>query len=156
MRTCLFFPRLRNTLELIWQKKKRWCYQEDIPNIPACPYQRILFWMFWACLSIGLPVSACRWYSRNDNVLSFCLSGGVCAEVRRPCRFLVLINPQSGKGQAQAMFNNHIQHMLQEADITYTLQITGEDMHRDACKYCKTQSYFYHDICFLVVANYLF
>ncbi|KAI5108665.1 sphingosine kinase 1 [Silurus meridionalis] len=52
-------------------------------------------------------------------------TGSVCEDVRRPCRFLVLINPQSGKGQAQALFNNHVQRMLQEADITYTLQITG-------------------------------
>ncbi|KAB5584634.1 hypothetical protein PHYPO_G00109760 [Pangasianodon hypophthalmus] len=60
---------------------------------------------------------------------SFRRSGGVCAEVRRPRRFLVLINPQSGKGQAQALFNTHVQHMLQEADITYTLQITERQNH---------------------------
>ncbi|KAF7711072.1 sphingosine kinase 1-like [Silurus meridionalis] len=56
-------------------------------------------------------------------------TGSVCADVRRPCRFLVLINPQSGKGQAQALFNNHVQRMLQEADITYTLQITERQNH---------------------------
>ncbi|XP_017337775.1 sphingosine kinase 1 isoform X1 [Ictalurus punctatus] len=69
-----------------------------------------------------------RW-ARAIRQGSFRRPGGVCAEVRRPCRFLVLINPQSGKGQAQAMFNNHIQHMLQEADITYTLQITERQNH---------------------------
>ncbi|KAI5613734.1 sphingosine kinase 1, partial [Silurus asotus] len=56
-------------------------------------------------------------------------TGSVCADVRRPCRFLVLINPQSGKGQAKALFNNHVQCMLQEADITYTLQITERQNH---------------------------
>lgn len=69
--------------------------------------------------------------SRNDAVLvCVCVSGGDCVELRRPSRFLVLINPQSGKGQALARFNNHVQHMLQEADITYTLQITGEVTRR--------------------------
>ncbi|KAK3574698.1 hypothetical protein QTP86_014565 [Hemibagrus guttatus] len=49
--------------------------------------------------------------------------------MRTPRRFLVLINPQSGKGQALALFNNHVQHMLQEADITYTLQVTEHQNH---------------------------
>ncbi|KAM9482235.1 sphingosine kinase 1-like [Clarias gariepinus] len=61
-----------------------------------------------------------RCYRRTD---------GVCAEVRRPSRFLVLINPQSGKGQALALFNTHVQHMLQEADVTYKLQITERQNH---------------------------
>ncbi|KAF4080266.1 hypothetical protein AMELA_G00168390 [Ameiurus melas] len=69
-----------------------------------------------------------RW-ARAIRQGSFRRPGGVCAEVRRPCRFLVLINPQSGKGQAQPMFNNHIQHMLQEADITYTIKITERQNH---------------------------
>ncbi|XP_060774634.1 sphingosine kinase 1-like [Neoarius graeffei] len=69
-----------------------------------------------------------RW-ARAIRERSFRRTGGVCAEVRRPCRFLVLINPQSGKGQAQALFNSHVQHMLQEAEITYTLQVTEHQNH---------------------------
>ncbi|XP_060724962.1 sphingosine kinase 2-like isoform X2 [Tachysurus vachellii] len=46
-----------------------------------------------------------------------------------PRRFLVLINPQSGKGQALDLFNNHVKHMLQEANITYTLQVTERQNH---------------------------
>lgn len=72
----------------------------------------------WHCTCLTFSLS---------HSLSVCLTDGVCAEVRRPSRFLVLINPQSGKGQALALFNTHVQHMLQEADVTYKLQITGEN-----------------------------
>ncbi|KAG7327009.1 hypothetical protein KOW79_010410 [Hemibagrus wyckioides] len=69
-----------------------------------------------------------RW-SRAIRHGAYLRTGGVCPEVRRPRRFLVLINPQSGKGQALALFNNHVQHMLEEADITYTLQVTEHQNH---------------------------
>ncbi|KAI3353035.1 hypothetical protein L3Q82_019607 [Scortum barcoo] len=42
----------------------------------------------------------------------------------RPCRMMLLVNPQSGKGQALTLYNNHIQRMLNEAGIPHTLVIT--------------------------------
>uniref|UniRef100_A0A3Q0RKY1 Sphingosine kinase 1 n=1 Tax=Amphilophus citrinellus TaxID=61819 RepID=A0A3Q0RKY1_AMPCI len=33
----------------------------------------------------------------------------------RPCRMMLLVNPQSGKGQALTLYNNHVQRMLNEA-----------------------------------------
>ncbi|TTI92379.1 Sphingosine kinase 1 [Bagarius yarrelli] len=69
-----------------------------------------------------------RW-SRAIRYRAYHRTGGVCADVRRPRRFLVLINPHSGKGQALTLFSNHVQHMLQEADITYTLQVTERQNH---------------------------
>ncbi|XP_026882453.2 sphingosine kinase 1-like [Electrophorus electricus] len=54
---------------------------------------------------------------------------GLCAEVRRPCTFLVLLNPQSGKGQAHTLFTRHVQGILQEAGILYTLIITECQNH---------------------------
>lgn len=59
--------------------------------------------------------------------LSLCLSvaGVVYMEVRRPCRVMILVNPHSGRGQALQLFTGHIQAMLTEASVPYTLVITG-------------------------------
>ncbi|KAM3865057.1 sphingosine kinase 1-like [Diretmus argenteus] len=54
---------------------------------------------------------------------------GVFSEVRRPCRMMLLVNPQSGKGQALALYNNHIQRMLNEAGVPHTLVITERQNH---------------------------
>ncbi|XP_062853023.1 sphingosine kinase 1-like [Trichomycterus rosablanca] len=56
-------------------------------------------------------------------------TGVVVGEIRRLRRLLVLLNPHSGKGQALSLFNNHVQHMLQEAGITYTLVVTEFQNH---------------------------
>ncbi|GAA6080884.1 sphingosine kinase 1 [Tachysurus ichikawai] len=69
-----------------------------------------------------------RW-SRAIRHGSYLRTGGVCSDMTSPRRFLVLINPQSGKGQALALFNNHVKHMLWEANITYTLQVTEHQNH---------------------------
>lgn len=44
----------------------------------------------------------------------------------RPCRALVLLNPQSGAGRALEDFQAVVQPMLAEADIATTVFITGE------------------------------
>lgn len=44
----------------------------------------------------------------------------------RPCRALVLLNPQSGAGRAVEDFQAVVQPMLAEADIATTVFITGE------------------------------
>lgn len=44
----------------------------------------------------------------------------------RPCRALVLVNPQSGAGRALEDFQAVVQPMLAEADIAATVFITGE------------------------------
>ncbi|KAM4604473.1 sphingosine kinase 1-like [Polymixia lowei] len=51
------------------------------------------------------------------------------SEVRRPCRVMLLVNPQSGKGQALALYNSHIQPMLTEAGVPHTLVITERQNH---------------------------
>ncbi|XP_073681357.1 sphingosine kinase 1 [Garra rufa] len=57
------------------------------------------------------------------------------SEVRRPCGVMVLVNPQSGRGQAMALYNGHVQRMLTEADISHTLFITERRNHaRDLVK----------------------
>ncbi|CAB1423645.1 unnamed protein product, partial [Pleuronectes platessa] len=45
-------------------------------------------------------------------------------ELDHPGRMMLLVNPQSGKGQALSLYNNHIQPMLNEAGVPHTLVIT--------------------------------
>ncbi|XP_062244965.1 sphingosine kinase 1-like [Platichthys flesus] len=46
-----------------------------------------------------------------------------------PGRMMLLVNPQSGKGQALSLYNNHIQPMLNEAGVPHTLVITERQNH---------------------------
>ncbi|XP_017283611.1 sphingosine kinase 1-like [Kryptolebias marmoratus] len=55
--------------------------------------------------------------------------GVVYAELRRPCRTMILVNPHSGRGQALPLFNDHVQGMLTEACVPYTLVITEHQNH---------------------------
>ncbi|XP_010776645.1 E2/E3 hybrid ubiquitin-protein ligase UBE2O-like [Notothenia coriiceps] len=51
--------------------------------------------------------------------------GVMMSALSRPSRMMLLVNPQSGKGQALTLYNNHIQRMLNEAGVTHTLVITA-------------------------------
>ncbi|KAL6110247.1 sphk1 [Pungitius sinensis] len=55
--------------------------------------------------------------------------GGAMSVLSRPTRMMLLVNPQSGKGQALTLYNNHIQRMLNEAGVTHTLVITERQNH---------------------------
>uniref|UniRef100_A0A3P9Q6F5 sphingosine kinase n=1 Tax=Poecilia reticulata TaxID=8081 RepID=A0A3P9Q6F5_POERE len=46
-----------------------------------------------------------------------------------PCRILLFVNPQSGKGQALTLYNSHIQRMLNEAGVIHKLIITERQNH---------------------------
>ncbi|TRY95721.1 hypothetical protein DNTS_022121 [Danionella cerebrum] len=48
---------------------------------------------------------------------------------RRSCGVMVLVNPQSGRGQAMALYNTHIQRMLTEAGVPHTLVVTERQNH---------------------------
>ena len=43
-----------------------------------------------------------------------------------PRKIMVLINPHSGPGKAQEIFQSGVARMLEEADISYTMVVTGE------------------------------
>lgn len=47
-------------------------------------------------------------------------------EVPLPRKLLVLINPFSGPGKALQIFQNGVSHMLEEADISFKLVVTGK------------------------------
>ncbi|XP_058510428.1 sphingosine kinase 1 [Solea solea] len=50
-------------------------------------------------------------------------------EVRRPRRVMILVNPHSGRGQALQLFTAHIESMLTEAAVPYSLIITEHQNH---------------------------
>lgn len=54
--------------------------------------------------------------------------GLVMSELSRR-RMMLLVNPQSGRGQALSLYNSHIQRMLHEADVAHTLVITERQNH---------------------------
>uniref|UniRef100_A0A3Q2QU54 sphingosine kinase n=1 Tax=Fundulus heteroclitus TaxID=8078 RepID=A0A3Q2QU54_FUNHE len=63
------------------------------------------------------------------NLLHLPGKGVACTTLRRPCRTMILVNPHSGRGQALQLFTGHIQAMLTEADVPYTLVITEHQNH---------------------------
>ncbi|KAI4832146.1 hypothetical protein KUCAC02_015122, partial [Chaenocephalus aceratus] len=60
--------------------------------------------------------------------------GVMMSALSRPSRMMLLVNPQSGKGQALTLYNNHIQHMLNEAGVTHS------GHHRGSCHQGPTPS----------------
>ncbi|KAG7242390.1 hypothetical protein INR49_023519 [Caranx melampygus] len=63
--------------------------------------------------------------------------GVLMDELSRPCHMMLLVNPQSGKGQALTLYNNHIQRMLNEAGVPHTLVITGKThLHEHTHHFC--------------------
>ncbi|XP_067115793.1 sphingosine kinase 1 [Osmerus mordax] len=67
---------------------------------------------------------------RDSSVRQQHLRNGVeFSEVRRPCRVMLLVNPQSGKGDALSLFTGHVQRMFHEAGIPHTLVITERQNH---------------------------
>uniref|UniRef100_A0A3P9PPX9 sphingosine kinase n=1 Tax=Poecilia reticulata TaxID=8081 RepID=A0A3P9PPX9_POERE len=67
---------------------------------------------------------------RDASVLQAPRRDGVTyTELRRPCRTMILVNPHSGRGQALQLFTGHIQAMLTEASVPYTLVITEHQNH---------------------------
>ncbi|XP_035258818.1 sphingosine kinase 1 [Anguilla anguilla] len=55
--------------------------------------------------------------------------GVLFSQVRQPGRLMVLLNPQSGKGQALSLYTGHVQRMLAEAGVPHTLVITERQNH---------------------------
>ncbi|XP_037331216.2 sphingosine kinase 1 isoform X1 [Pungitius pungitius] len=55
--------------------------------------------------------------------------GVVYTQVRRPCRVMILVNPHSGRGQALQRFSAHVEAMLTEAAVPYTLVTTEHQNH---------------------------
>uniref|UniRef100_A0A3Q2T9Z7 sphingosine kinase n=1 Tax=Fundulus heteroclitus TaxID=8078 RepID=A0A3Q2T9Z7_FUNHE len=55
--------------------------------------------------------------------------GVLLSSLPRPCRLMLFVNPQSGKGQALSLYDNHIRRMFNEAGVIHTLIITERQNH---------------------------
>ncbi|XP_062937291.1 sphingosine kinase 1 isoform X1 [Cynocephalus volans] len=55
--------------------------------------------------------------------------GDPLGRLPRPCRVLVLLNPRSGKGKALQLFRSHVQPLLAEAEVSFTLMLTERQNH---------------------------
>ncbi|XP_007958045.1 sphingosine kinase 1 [Orycteropus afer afer] len=49
--------------------------------------------------------------------------------IPQPCRVLVLLNPRGGKGKALPLFWSHVQPLLAEANVSFTLVLTERRNH---------------------------
>ncbi|XP_037350838.2 sphingosine kinase 1 [Talpa occidentalis] len=47
----------------------------------------------------------------------------------RPCRVLVLLNPRGGKGKALQLFRSHVQPLLAQAEVSFSLVLTERRNH---------------------------
>ncbi|XP_005585114.3 sphingosine kinase 1 isoform X2 [Macaca fascicularis] len=56
-------------------------------------------------------------------------AGGPRGVLPRSCRVLVLLNPRGGKGKALQLFRSHVQPLLAEAEISFTLMLTERRNH---------------------------
>lgn len=75
-----------------------------------------------SCLTLGLL--AAGW--RPAPLRLVFAAGGPWSLLPRPCRVLVLLNPRGGKGKALQLFRSHVQPLLAQADVSFTLMLTGE------------------------------
>ena len=68
-----------------------------------------------------------------------------------------MINPHSGPGKAQQIFENSVKSMLDEADIVYKVLITGlYFMVAFSCNHCNRYPTFYYThtvACFILVID---
>ncbi|XP_076399900.1 sphingosine kinase 1 isoform X1 [Peromyscus maniculatus bairdii] len=72
------------------------------------------------------PVAACQRESRNLAMEPAGCPGGL---LPRPCRVLVLLNPQSGRGKALQLFQTLVQPLLKEAEVSFELMLTARQNH---------------------------
>nr|XP_056718303.1 sphingosine kinase 1 [Euleptes europaea] len=56
-------------------------------------------------------------------------AGAVYGRLPSPCQVMVLLNPHSGSGQALHLFKTHVQPMLTEANIAFSMFITEKRNH---------------------------
>lgn len=78
--------------------------------------------------AVTLSLLVTRWRRRLCGFVF--AAGGPWSLLPRPCRVLVLLNPRGGKGKALQLFRSHVQPLLAQADVSFTLMLTGECLPR--------------------------
>ncbi|XP_059203478.1 sphingosine kinase 1-like [Centropristis striata] len=114
--TAYFYPFKRRWMSAgVARQRVEQCFRVALVQDPLANLQEA---ERWACAI------------RDASVLQAPRRDGVAyMEVRRPCRVMILVNPHSGRGQALQLFTGHVQGMLTEAAVPYTLVITEHQNH---------------------------
>ncbi|KAM6957746.1 sphingosine kinase 2-like, partial [Aplochiton taeniatus] len=114
--TVYFYPFKRRWMSTgMARQKVEQCFRVALVQDPLANLQEAERW------AQAIRDASIRQIPRRDGV--------VYSEVRRPCRMMVLVNPHSGRGQALQLFTGHIQAMITEASVPYTLVITEHQNH---------------------------
>ncbi|XP_039715778.1 sphingosine kinase 1 isoform X4 [Pteropus medius] len=75
------------------------------------------------------PTALGKPWQRKPRVEVMDPAGGPWSLLPRPCRVLVLLNPRGGKGKALQLFRSHVQPLLAQADVSFTLILTERRNH---------------------------
>ncbi|XP_075998780.1 sphingosine kinase 1-like [Genypterus blacodes] len=114
--TAYFYPLRRHWMSAgVARQRVEQCFRVALVQDPATNLQEAEKWAY------AIRDASARQAPRREGVLY--------SEVRRPCRVMVLVNPHSGRCQALQLFTGHLQGMLTEADVPYTLVITEHRNH---------------------------
>ncbi|XP_019132876.2 sphingosine kinase 1 [Larimichthys crocea] len=114
--TAYFYPFKRRWMSAgVARQRVEQCFRVALVQDPHANLQEA---ERWACAIRDASVLQAP---RRDGVMY--------TELRRPCRVMMLVNPHSGRGQALQLFTGHIQGMLTEAAVPYTLVITEHQNH---------------------------
>ncbi|KAL3987333.1 frizzled 5/8 [Sarotherodon galilaeus] len=114
--TAYFYPFKRRWMSAgVTRQRVEQCFRVALVQDPLANLQEAERWAH------AIRDASARQAPRRDGVAYM--------EVRRPCRIMILVNPQSGRGQALQLFTGHIQGMLTEASVPYTLVITEHQNH---------------------------
>ncbi|XP_068193064.1 sphingosine kinase 1-like isoform X2 [Antennarius striatus] len=114
--TAYFYPLKRRWMSAgVARQKVEQCFRVALVQDPLVNFQEAERW------AGAIRDASARQALRRDGV--------VYTEVRRPCRVMILVNPHSGRGQALQLFTGHVQAMLTEAAVPYTLVITEHQNH---------------------------
>ncbi|XP_053707892.1 sphingosine kinase 1-like isoform X1 [Synchiropus splendidus] len=114
--TAYFYPFKRRWMSAgVSRQRVEQCFRVALVQDPLRNLQEAEKW------ARAIRDACARQKPRRDGVLY--------SEVPRPCRVMILVNPNSGRGQALQLFTGHMQAMLTEAAVPYTLVITEHQNH---------------------------
>ncbi|XP_069381513.1 sphingosine kinase 1-like [Paralichthys olivaceus] len=114
--TACFYPLKRRWMSAgVARQRVEQCFRVALVQDPLANLQEAERWAHAIRDASGLQAP------RRDGVTYM--------EVRRPCRVMILVNPHCGRGQALQLFTGHVEGMLTEAAVPYTLIITEHQNH---------------------------
>ncbi|KAF3687485.1 Sphingosine kinase 1 [Channa argus] len=111
-----FYPLKRRWVSSVaWRQRVEQCFRLDALQEPRANQEEAEKWA--------------RAVRERSALYQYFRDGMLMSDLSRPFRMMLLVNPQSGKGQALALYNSYIQQMLNETNVLHTLIITERQNH---------------------------